>query len=141
MTKERTPIIRYEPFSATDPGGSITIFTNDILTPHQWASHCKGADALSGERRLLLAVLEDAYHLLRSYRGHGDHEEYRYTVRWVRDGNIGQITLSDVCLNAGFNLAAVQQALLSIVPGECRRPIMHRVWSGRAQHMGKRSLA
>lgn len=132
--------IHYEPFNADDPGGEVNVFVNDVITPEQWSAHHKGTHTLSGERRLLIAVLDDAYHLLRTYReiGHGD--EYEYTVQWVKEATIGCVTLTDACTSAGLNVAAVQRALLNLVPRNRRKPIAHRVWRDRASHIGMARL-
>ncbi len=92
-----------QPFFSTDP-----TITSDFEREHT-------SRVLSGEKRLLLAVLADAIDCLR-FKGMRTRKKrtlYEEAVAWIERDDDGPFSFAYVCAAFGFNPAYTKQRLLN----------------------------
>jgi len=93
---------------------TLTLFEPDCLMPEQFASLHRSR-CISGERRLMLAVLEDAIQVLHRTAGTlwpRAQKERASVLAWIADDDTRHLfSFRTLCAYLGFNAEAVRTAL------------------------------
>ncbi|NQY90185.1 MAG: hypothetical protein HRT46_00835 [Deltaproteobacteria bacterium] len=97
-----------------------SILESDCLLPDQYMALVGGGDNLSGERRLMLAVLEDAldryrrFALARDPRGRAEYQSAR---EWIDDDEREWLySFENVCEVMGFDATYLRERLARAYP-------------------------
>ena len=130
------------PRPATRVNGNTTsdegcrVFGPELILPVQYAPP-RGADGrCAGERRLMLAVLEDAVVTLKTHlRGPSVHSRriVAEIENWLASGSRAHtFAFASICDVLGFDVPAVRQAVKEWTRGECAPgdPKYRRMYSG-----------
>lgn len=94
------------------------IFEPDTISPSQfYGKNSPLSSQMEGQRRLMLAILQDAIECLEKYRGSRNslHRElYRDALGWVQDESADWLfCFSNVCDFLGFDAAYLRQSILA----------------------------
>ena len=85
-----------------------------LVLPEQFYSGLSGVAAVEGERRLILAVFEDALHTFRKYAGAVDargRELFREAEEWFMEDAGAALPFGYVSETLGFDAETVRSAL------------------------------
>jgi hypothetical protein len=114
------------------------MFDPELILPVQYARPRAAAGRCEGERRLMLAVLEDAVVTLKLHmRGPSGHSRriVAETENWLASGSRAHIfAFGTICDVLGFDTTAVRQAVKGWTRVERRDPRYRRMHSGRGRH-------
>ena len=110
-----------------------SLFQPDVLVADQFAATFRARDSLGPEKRLILAVLEEAVHCFQKYISAGGRRSralFRDTEEWIMEENGDwPFSFESSCLALGLN------------PGYVRRGLLH--WRGQyiAQRRNRKPTA
>ena len=114
------------------------VFTgNDTTLRDQYFATFRRSEYLEPEKALLLAILEDAVHCYRKYRGARDHagrQRFREAEQWImEEGNDGLFSFDNVCELLGLAPQFIRRGVreLSASPAEPEKRRRHA--TGRRQ--------
>ncbi len=95
----------------------ISLFQPDVLVADQFAATFRARDSLGPEKRLILAVLEEAVHCFQKYisaAGRGSRALFRDAEEWIMEENSDwPLSFENSCLALGLNPGYVRRGLLS----------------------------
>jgi len=116
----------------TDDGWRV--FGPEIILPVQFAIPREGEGRCSGERRLMLAVLEDAVVTLKTHlRGPSVHSRriVAEIENWLASGSRSHtFAFATICDVLGFDVLAVRQAIKEWTRTQYDDPRYRRMYSG-----------
>jgi hypothetical protein len=128
----------------TQPNGSAGnddrshVFGAEIILPIQFAHPRNVEGRCEGERRLMLAVLEDAVVTLKSHlRGPSVHSRRiaAEIENWLASGSCSHtFAFATICDVLGFDVPAVRQAIGEWTRAERSDPRYRRMHSGPGRH-------
>jgi hypothetical protein len=110
-----------------------SLFQPDVLVADQFAATFRARDSLGPEKRLILAVLEEAVHCFQKYisaAGRRSRALFRDAEEWIMEENSDwPFSFESSCLALGLN------------PGYVRRGLLH--WRGQkiAQRQNRKTTA
>ena len=94
----------------------ISLFQPDVLVADQFAATFRARDSLGPEKRLILAVLEEAIHCFQKCMfaaGRKSGRLYRDAEEWIMDQNSDwPFSFENSCLALGLNPSYVRRGLL-----------------------------
>lgn len=94
----------------------MSLFQPDVLLADQFAATFRARDSLGPEKRLILAVLEDAIYCFQKYMSAADRRSaalFRDAEEWMmEDNNDWPFSFENVCLALGLNPSYVRRGLL-----------------------------
>jgi len=94
----------------------ISLFQPDVLVADQFAATFRARDSLGPEKRLILAVLEEAVHCFQKYISAGGRRSralFRDTEEWIMEENGDwPFSFENSCLALGLNPGYVRRGLL-----------------------------
>lgn len=100
------------------------ILEPDMTLPYQFYGTRQLSGQLDGQKKLMLAVLQDAVECLEKYRSAKSaiHQElYRDALDWVRDPSADWLfCFTNVCDFLGFDSAYLRQSLLGREKRACK---------------------
>ena len=99
----------------------------DAILPIQWDWRSRNRHGISGERRLLLAVLEAAFSDLTQWPV--DSERWRDGMRWVQSPRQHLYSFSAVCEYLGLD----ESAMRSLLVHHARQPRRRKVYREKAR--------
>jgi hypothetical protein len=96
---------------------SFGLFEPDALLPAQFYAAFRGGTAVRGEKRLMLAVLEDALDCYQKYAfsrdGHG-RQLFDEALEWINSGNRAWFfSFENICETLGINPEYLRRGLES----------------------------
>jgi hypothetical protein len=90
-----------------DRFASNTLFTPDTLLPSQYFDRLRSRTEYDGERRLMLAILEDAVDVYRKQAGARDRKRQRHFLdaeAWIEDTDASWIfSFENICVALGLD--------------------------------------
>ena len=93
-----------------------SLFQPDVLVADQFAATFRARDSLGPEKRLILAVLEEAVHCFQKYISAADRRSralFRDTEEWIMEENSDwPFSFENSCLALGLNPGYVRRGLL-----------------------------
>lgn len=94
----------------------LSLFQLDVLVADQFATTFRAQDSLGPEKRLILAVLEEAIHCFQKYMsaaGRRSSALFRDAEEWIMDeNNDWPFSFENSCLALGLNPGYVRRGLL-----------------------------